>query len=98
MIIRIVKMEFCKEYTDVFIQLFEERKLQIRSFPGCTGLFLLRDVNNPNIFFTYSKWDSADALEQYRKSELFNDTWSKVKPMFGGKPAAWSVYDTGLVS
>ncbi len=30
-------------------------------------------------------------LENYRNSKLFRGIWSKTKPMFNGKPEAWSV-------
>jgi len=87
-LIRIVKMTFHETEVETFRHIFEERKERIASFPGCTSLELL---NDKNIFFTYSKWDDAEALEAYRQSELFQDTWSLVKKLFSDKPEAWSV-------
>jgi len=87
-LIRIVKMTFQPEQVETFQHIFEERKERIASFPGCTSLELLQ---HDNIFFTYSKWDDADALEKYRNSELFRSTWSLVKPLFSAKTEAWSV-------
>ena len=91
MLIRIVKMTFQPERTDDFIKAFEARKNLIGNFEGCTGVELLRDINQPSIFFTYSKWQSAQALEKYRQSDLFISTWDEVKKWFNGKPEAWSV-------
>ena len=91
MLIRIVKLTFAPEQTEAFIAAFNERKHLIGTFPGCKGVELLRDINNPNIFFTYSKWDTHEHLEAYRISELFTSTWAVVKPWFTGKPEAWSV-------
>jgi autoinducer 2-degrading protein len=87
-LIRIVKMTFKVDYLETFHHIFEERKEQIASFPGCTSLELLQ---HDNIFFTYSKWDDVAALEKYRSSELFQSTWALVKPLFSAKPEAWSV-------
>lgn len=91
MIKRIVKMVFRSSETENFIQLFQERKEQIRGFEGCTHLELFRSTREPDIFFTYSYWESEDALNVYRHSSLFEDTWAKTKVLFSEKPQAWSV-------
>ena len=91
MLVRIVKMGFCKQNIEVFLQNFEATKTRIRAFEGCDFLELYRDKKDPSIFFTYSFWDSEEALETYRQSELFNTVWSKVKPLFSIRPEAWSV-------
>ncbi|MDB5284542.1 MAG: hypothetical protein JWO06_3617 [Bacteroidota bacterium] len=84
-------MTFRADAVPAFITAFESRKALIASFEGCAGVQLLRDLNNPNSFFTYSKWVNEDALEVYRNSILFNSTWEEVKKLFGDKPEAWSV-------
>lgn len=90
MIVRIVKMHFKKEEVENFKSLFLEIKMMIRAFNGVTHLECLQDVNNPQIFFTYSHWGSEADLEEYRNSELFETTWTKTKAMFAEKPEAWS--------
>lgn len=91
MLIRIVKMTFQPDKVNDFINAFELRKELIGNFEGCGGVDLLRDINQPNIFFTYSKWQNEAALEKYRQSELFQSTWEEVKKLFSDKPEAWSV-------
>lgn len=91
MLQRIVKMTFRPECVEDFERVFEERRELIGGFEGCAGVVLLRDIDNPNIYFTYSRWKDVASLENYRNSELFNGTWALVKPLFGGKPEAWSV-------
>ena len=91
MLVRIVKMGFYKQNIEVFLQNFEATKTRIRAFEGCRFLELYKDKKDPSIFFTYSFWDSEEALETYRQSELFNTVWSKVKPLFSIRPEAWSV-------
>lgn len=90
MIIRIVKMTFRNESCDKFISIFEENKKAISNFENCLSVELLNDINNPAIFFTYSKWESEDDLNHYRDSELFKKVWSEVKPLFECKAEAWS--------
>ena len=90
MIIRIVKMQFRVERTDDFIRIFKKNKAHIRSFEGCSHLHLLRDKNDPRIFFTYSHWKDEMALNKYRKSDLFKEVWAETKALFSGKPEAWS--------
>lgn len=91
MIIRIVKMTFIQEEVESFQQLFAERKLLIRNFEGCTHLELWQDKANPNIFFTYSWWDSEEQLNAYRNSHFFDETWNLTKQKFAAKPEAWTV-------
>ena len=91
MIVRIVQMTFRLEKVENFQKLFDERKELIRHFEGCSHLELWQDAHNPNIFFTYSMWQSEAHLDHYRFSELFKDTWTKTKALFADKPNAWSV-------
>ena len=93
MIIRIVKMTFQPEKVDEFLSLFYEKKRYIEQFKGCSKVMLLNDVNDKSVFFTYSHWESEDALEKYRTSELFKSVWAKTKLFFSDKPQAWSLIE-----
>lgn len=88
---RIVKLTFQEDKTQEFVQIYEDRKQFISQFEGCRSVELLRCKNPDNIFFTYSHWESEQALENYRQSDLFKETWSLVKPLFGGRAEAWTV-------
>ena len=91
MFVRIVKLSFHQENIPAFLENFELVKNQIRNFPGNRLLELYQDKTNASIFFTYSYWESEDDLENYRKSELFNEVWDFTKKRFNDKPEAWSV-------
>jgi quinol monooxygenase YgiN len=91
MLVRVVKMTFREDAVEPFKQFFDSRKEQIRAFPGCIHLQLWQDRLHPTIFFTYSHWIDADALEAYRHSPFFADTWQQTKVLFAAKPEAWSV-------
>lgn len=90
MLIRIVRMTFRTDAVDAFLENFELNKNSIRNFPGCTHLELWEDPTSKNIFMTYSHWDSEEALNQYRDSELFKSVWSFTKALFSEKPIAFS--------
>lgn len=87
---RIVKMTFRAEEIDPFLVIFEQAAPQIRTFPGCEGLQLLRSREPANVLFTYSTWADELALNSYRHSELFQTTWAKTKVLFADRPQAWS--------
>lgn len=91
MINRIVRMSFEPQKVEDFLAFFETVKSQIAAFEGCEGLILLRDAQLPNVFCTYSYWQSEVHLNNYRYSPLFKDTWSKTKSMFSDKAQAWSL-------
>ncbi len=88
-------MTFVPEKANDFLKIFRESKDKIRAFEGCTHLELLNDVQNRNIYFTYSHWLSEADLNNYRVSQLFKTTWGKTKVLFADKPEAWSVERVG---
>ena len=74
-----------------FEEIFQQSQPKIAKMDGCISVKLNQDINNPHIFFTISEWETEAHLEAYRKSELFINTWKKVKPMFAAKAEAWSL-------
>ncbi len=91
MFVRIVKMSFHEEHIPKFLENFEVVKDKIRNAPGNRYLELYQDKHNPQIFFTYSYWESETDLENYRNSLLFQEVWQFTKALFNVKPEAWSV-------
>lgn len=91
MIIRVVKMTFRPEEVDAFRLLFDERKSLIRGFEGCTHLELWQEAARPEVFFTYSWWQSEAHLDAYRASSFFDDTWALTRVKFAARPEAWTV-------
>jgi (4S)-4-hydroxy-5-phosphonooxypentane-2,3-dione isomerase len=91
MIIRLVKMTFIPGKEEEFLKVFNNSKEKIRNFDGCSFLELLRDSDNPNVFFTHSHWNSKENLQKYRQSEVFISTWAATKILFSAKPEAWSL-------
>lgn len=91
MLIRYVRMTFQEDKVDEFLNFFEENKQQIRHFPGCRYVELLRDIHQTNVFMTHSHWDSEVDLNNYRDSELFAYVWGNTKKLFSDKPVAYSM-------
>jgi heme-degrading monooxygenase HmoA len=98
MVKRVVKMDFREDGIEDFLAIFAESSPQIRRFPGCRRLELWRCRQPHNIFFTYSWWDSEEALDEYRRSELFRATWALTKALFARPAEAWSVDTAELLS
>ena len=84
-------MRFQEDKIEAFLNNFEEVKHHIRNFEGNRFLELYQDKNDKRIFFTYSYWENEEALENYRKSALFDEVWTFTKKLFNDKPKAWSV-------
>jgi quinol monooxygenase YgiN len=91
MIIRIVRMTFIPEKTEVFLGIFNQSKKQILAMPGCEHLELWRDLHDRNTFVTHSHWVSEAALNSYRDSQFFKAVWQETKALFKEKPLAFSV-------
>ena len=93
MITRIVKMTFRPGTEADFQQVFRDSQPVIKTFAGCIEVNAFNDVANPLVYFTISKWESEEALNNYRNSEFFMQTWTKSKALFADKAQAWSLAD-----
>lgn len=91
MITRIVKLQFQEDRIADFLTFFDTIKHKVNTFPGCYGMKLYQDINEPTTVMTYSHWESQEALDNYRHSETFGAVWPTIKPWFDAKPEAWSV-------
>ncbi|MFD2935866.1 putative quinol monooxygenase [Spirosoma flavum] len=90
MLVRIVRMTFLEDKLSDFHAIFNDSKHHIRAFSGNNHLELLSDPDQPNVRMTYSLWDSANALEAYRQSDLFRTTWAATKSLFAERAVAFS--------
>lgn len=85
-------MTFRDDAVQTFIaEVFAQSKAQIRAFEGCRHMELLQQKNNPRVLFTLSIWDSEAALDKYRASPLFAQTWAKTKVLFAAKAEAYTL-------
>ena len=91
MITRIVKLEFYEEHLDDFLRYFDSISHVVNEFPGCSGMKLYQDIEQPTIVMTYSHWEKPEDLEHYRSSEAFGKIWPTIKPWFSRSPEAWTV-------
>jgi len=74
-----------------FQQVFRDSQPVIKTFKGCIDVNGFNDVANPLVYFTISQWESEEALNNYRNSEFFKQTWTKTKALFESKAEAWSL-------
>ncbi|UYZ60929.1 putative quinol monooxygenase [Hymenobacter latericus] len=92
MLIRVVRLTFRPEAVPDFLQVFRASEDRIRQQPGCRHMELWQDADAPNVFCTYSHWDSAEHLDAYRQSALFGEVWPATKRLFAAPPVAFSVH------
>jgi len=83
-------MTFRPEQVPAFLQIFKASQEKIQAFPGCRSVELLQDYHLPHVYSTYSLWDSDEALDSYRKSELFGSVWKPTKALFAEPAQAFS--------
>ena len=89
-LIRIVRMTFRPDALAAFMAIFDASAPKIRAFPGCLHLELWQDDDDPHILTTHSHWTDSAALDRYRQSDVFKQTWAKTKPLFAAPPLAFS--------
>ena len=91
MITRFVKLTFKQEHIHEFISIWHESRDKIADFEGCHFVEMHQARSPDNVCFTHSLWDSEEALNAYRHSELFAMTWARTKILFDGRPEAWTL-------
>jgi quinol monooxygenase YgiN len=84
-------MTFHEHEVSSFLTMLEKRQADIRAFPGCLYLEIVQDVRYSNIIFSHSQWESEAALNAYRHSNFFKQTWAMTKPRFAAPAQAWTV-------
>lgn len=84
-------MTFRKGEGEEFKKIFNASKKSIREMRGCIFLELLEDLNDADLFFTYSVWSSEDDLNRYRHSDLYKEIWPKTKALFAAEPEVHSM-------
>ena len=96
-LIRIVRLTLAPEKVNDFMEMFNAIRSKIRLTEGCKHLALLQDATFPNILTTYSIWTDESALNAYRSSNLFKNTWRETRTMFAAPPAAFSSFQLQVV-
>lgn len=98
MIHRVVRMTLQHEHVDAFMELFRRVHGTIEAQPGCLSVTLWVDTRWPDIVTTYSQWVSEDALNDYRHTPFFKETWAQTRVLFAAPADATSyttAYPTG---
>lgn len=52
--------------------------------PGCAGVEILRHAASPDEFLVYTRWESVDAYEAYRRSPAFRAAHARIRDVPGG--------------
>lgn len=87
---RIVMLYFEPGFARTFEEIFEKHRKRLLDLDGCDEVKVYRGADNSDDFITVSRWRDDESLQAYRKSELFREVWSKVKPRFRKRAEAFS--------
>jgi quinol monooxygenase YgiN len=96
MLIRLVRMWFEPDNVDEFLRLYHAAHPTISSQPGCFGVRLVRQIDDPASFATWSRWESAAALDAYRTGPFFRAFWPQVRALFRVPAEAVSFEEVGI--
>lgn len=66
---------------------YEEKYARlIRTSPGLSARWLLRDTHDPDALFVLSHWDSLEALQSWEASDYFREVFVPgIQPMLAGE-------------
>lgn len=94
MIQRIVKLTLSKQ-TDLeaFRVIYDARNPMKNKVKGCRSVKIMKEINDENVYYTVSMWDSDADLEAYRSSAYFKETWPMVKAHLAVRAEAFTLKD-----
>jgi len=94
MIKRIVRLTMKDTVSmQAFEDIYERRNPHKKSVKGCLDVKVMRDVNEENVYYTVSTWESNGDLEAYRQSPYFKETWPMVKANLAKRAEAYSMME-----
>ncbi|MBT3791577.1 MAG: antibiotic biosynthesis monooxygenase [Rhodospirillales bacterium] len=67
----------------------EDCSTLMRKQKGCTAEKLLRSLDRPGLFISYSEWDSQVDIDRYRDSEDHKSIQSESRALQGGRAVVW---------
>lgn len=92
MITRIVRLTLKDESSqNDFRALYASRNPMNRGVSGCLEVKIMKDINENNVYYTVSKWTTNEALENYRSSAYFKETWPMVKSTLASKTKVFTM-------
>lgn len=97
MVTRLVRMRFRPDAVEEFLTLYRIVNPVIRGQPGCLSVQLVREIDDPASFATWSVWENTAALDAYRRSVFFREFWPQVRALFREPAEAVSFEEVGTV-
>lgn len=79
MVVRFVSLRATPERQAELAEVVTTSAPVVRAVPGCRGLTILQDINDPLHYLTWSLWDSAADLEAYRRSAVYGQVWPRIR-------------------
>ena len=67
------------ENEDAFIDAWSELATWISQQPGCTTVWLVRDVRNAGRFYSNGQWEDAEAVRAFKSSPEFKERLGRVR-------------------
>lgn len=87
MFVAMNRIEIKPEHSDEVEQLFQRNAQLMKACPGFLSMTLLRVRTSPSSRQVYVLWESVDAYENYKKSDVFRQTHAGVNfTWFTGPP------------
>jgi heme-degrading monooxygenase HmoA len=59
---------------------------------GCLVEKLMHSLDRPELYISYSEWESLDAIEEYRKTTEHDTIKSEIRALQGARAVVW-VYE-----
>lgn len=87
MFVAMNRIEIKPEHSEQVEQLFQRNAEMMKVCPGFLSMTLLRMRDSPNSRQVYVLWESAEAYDNYKKSDVFRQTHAGVDiTWFTGPP------------
>lgn len=84
MLVQLVRIEVEPDHVDAFLEAFQINYVGTRQEPGNLRFDVLRDPQQPNLFFCYEVFQSEAALEEHRRTPHYRECVKRIDPILMG--------------
>jgi heme oxygenase (mycobilin-producing) len=68
---------------DALAEQYRARSQLAENHPGCLGVEILRNQENPSEFVVYTRWKDLESYDQYRSSDAYRTAHSRIAEIPG---------------
>lgn len=78
------RIRVCQGDSEALADQYRQRSRLVEQQPGCLGVEILRNRNDPDEFVVYTRWHTEADYQNYRRSSAYRHAHQRISDIPGG--------------